>query len=159
MKKKSVLVILVLMLLTLSGGFASADIVNDGRLQLDPNIITNSDTGSRYGNFEDTGRLFSPEINKKAASLRAAQENAMDVKSAIKFNKDENRSSALAENQAVVAKLFTDYAPQNILMASRNSTSSTDQTVWYVLILVAGLVLIAGASLMGIRRSEHKNRK
>lgn len=158
MMKKTLLIFPLFIALAFSN-IAHAASTDDGNLKLDPNVITNSEVGSKtVGNIANTGQLFSLDLDKKSDSISDSLQKDVNVKSSLDFSQEKKNSLIAADNEGTVAKLFNNYAPQNIATTDASGVAS-NESQWLILIASVGGILVIVASFMGRRYSRQKNKK
>jgi type VII secretion protein EssA len=137
--------------------FSSRSLADDnGLLQLDPSIISNSNGGLGAGSdFPIVNELFTDELNQKVQlNMQAGFSEAQE---AIDFS-DSSVEGLYRANTAEVSKgLFVNYQPQAAVQ--KDKQSQTQNNIWYILFILAGGLLTLLAVYLGWKNAERKVRK
>ncbi|URZ02816.1 hypothetical protein CLAUR_028500 [Clostridium felsineum] len=129
---------------------------DNGSLQLNPNVITNSDGGiGTTSDFSIRNQLFTPTIDKLAKEQ--AQDNVPKQRKTLDFSKQTTNTLYNANTKKVVKQLFVDYKPQ--VIAASTSTSYSKTTIWYWIISLAAVPLIVLAIFLGRKNAKRRLRK
>ncbi|KHD34518.1 hypothetical protein NL50_16905 [Clostridium acetobutylicum] len=130
--------------------------VDNGSLQLNPNVITNSDGGvGTTSDFSIRSQLFTPTIDKIAKEQ--AHDNVPKQRETLDFSKQAINTLYNANTKKVVEQLFVNYKPQ--VIASSTSTSDSKTMIWYWVILLAAVPLIVLAIFLGQKNAQRRLRK
>lgn len=130
--------------------------VDNGSLQLNPNVITNSDGG--IGTTSDLpirSQLFTPTIEKLAKEQ--AKDNVPKQREALDFSKQAISTLYNVNTTKIVKKLFVNYNPQ--IIASSTNTSHSKTMIWYWVISLATVPLIVLAIFLGRKNARRRLRK
>lgn len=130
--------------------------VDNGSLQLNPNVITNSDGGiGTTSDFQIRNQLFTPTIDKLAKEK--AKDNVPKQKKTLDFSKQAINTLYNANTTKVVKQLFVNYKPQ--VIASNTDTSDSKTMIWYWVISLAAVPLIVLAIFLGRKSAKRRLRK
>lgn len=129
---------------------------DDGNLQLNSNIITNSDGGlSSTNDFPIRNELFTFKINQVVKEQM--QDKIIVHKKTLDFSKKDANNLYDANTDKVVKVLFTDYSPQIISSNSENQKSQS--TIWYWVVCIGAIPLTVLAVILGQKRAKRNLKK
>lgn len=130
--------------------------VDDGSLQLNPKVITNSDGGvGTTSDFAIRNQLFTPKIDKIAKER--AKDNVPKQRETLDFSKKAINTLYNVNTKKVVKQLFANYKPQ--VIESSTNTSHSKTMIWYWVILLAAVPLIVLAIFLGRKNAKRRLRK
>jgi type VII secretion protein EssA len=158
MKKKKVLLLAFFISLFLLGGLkANKGYADDnGSLQLDPNIITNSNGGvGNTSGFPIVGELFTPTMDQTVKDQM--KDNIPEQRKALDFSKKAVNTLYTTDTTKITQQLFVNYKPQ-VITANRTDTNS-QSTLWYGLLSLLGLPLIVLAIFLGRKNAKRSLKK
>lgn len=129
---------------------------DDGNLQLNSNIITNSDGGlSSTTDFPIRNELFTAKINQVVKEQM--QDKVIDHKKTLDFSKKDENNLYDTNTDKVVKVLFTNYNPQIISSNSENQRSQS--TIWYWVVCFGAIPLTVLAVILGQKRAKRNLKK
>lgn len=129
---------------------------DDGNLQLNSNIITNSDGGlSSTKDFPIRNELFTPKINQVVKEQM--QDKVIDHKKTLDFSKKDENNLYGANTDKVVKVLFTNYNPQ--IISSNSENQSSQSTIWYWVVCLGAIPLTVLAVILGQKRAKRNLKK
>ncbi|GAB2027193.1 type VII secretion protein EssA [Lactovum odontotermitis] len=130
---------------------------NDGRLHLDPNIITNSGGGiGTVGDYPIRNELFTPEMDQLAKAQD--KEKISGQQKSLNFSGLQEDVLYATNTEKVTKKLFTaDYQPQVIKASAGRQKNSN--ALWYGLIIIVGVLFALLAIFLGKKNAERNLRK
>ncbi|WP_077836131.1 type VII secretion protein EssA [Clostridium felsineum] len=129
---------------------------DNGSLQLNPNVITNSDGGiGTTSDFSIRSQLFTPTIDKLAK--KQAQDNIPKQRETLDLSKQATNTLYNVNTTKVVKQLFVNYKPQVIASSTNKSDSKT--MIWYWVISLAAIPLIVLAIFLGRKNAKRRLRK
>jgi type VII secretion protein EssA len=144
--------VLGLIFLTSTQSFAD----DNRNFQLYSNVITNLDGGiGTTSDFPIRSQLFTPAIDKFAKEQ--AQDNLPKQRETLNFSKKTTNTLYNLDTTKVVKQLFVSYNPQGIVASEDTSNSKT--MIWYWVISLAAIPLIALAILLGRKNGKRSLRK
>lgn len=130
--------------------------VDDGSLQLNPNVITDSDGGIGTTNdFLIRSQLFTPKIDKLAKEQ--VKDNVPKQRETLDFSNKAISTLYNVNTKKVVKQLFVNYNPQ--VIASSISTSDSKTMIWYWVISLVAVPLIVLAIFLGRKNAKRRLRK
>ncbi|MDR0300460.1 MAG: type VII secretion protein EssA [Streptococcaceae bacterium] len=156
MKKKTIILFLALLcgVIFLTGRGVFAD--DNGKLQLDPNVITNSNGGvGTASDFPILGDLFTSGLNQTAKEQM--QDKVPEQKKVLDFSKQSANTLYDTNTAQITTQLFVNYSPQ--VMTSSTDTKNTQSTVWYWLLSLAALPLVFLAIFLGRKNAKRSLRR
>ena len=129
--------------------------VDNGSLQLNPNVITDSDGGiGTTSDFSIRNQLFTPAIEKNAK--KQARDNVPKQREILDFSSKATNTLYNVNTKKVVKQLFINYKPQVIV--SSISTSHSKTMIWYWVISIAAVPLIVLAIFLGRKNAKRRLR-
>lgn len=129
---------------------------DNGSLQLNPNVITNSDGGiGTTSDFPIRSQLFTHTIDKLAKEQ--AQDNVPKQRETLDFSKQTTNTLYNVNTTKVVEQLFVNYKTQ--VIASSTDTSDSKTMIWYWVISLAAVPLIVLAIFLGRKNAKRSLRK
>lgn len=130
--------------------------VDDGSLQLNPNVITDSDGGiGTTSDFLIRSQLFMPTIDKLAKEQ--AKDNVPKQRETLDFSSKAISTLYNVNTKKVVKQLFVNYNPQ--VIASSTNISNSKTMIWYWVISLAAVPLIVLAIFLGRKNAKRRLRK
>jgi len=156
MRKQTKVFGLAILVLLFIGPSLLARADDDGKLKLDPNIITNQGAGASSSNdFAIRNELFTSALNQKDHALR--KDETPQTRQALSFDKPSRNSLYSTNTNQVTQDLFTNYKPQVITSKTNQTSSQSSLFLW--LIGATGLVLIVVAIVLGRLMGKRKLRR
>lgn len=129
---------------------------DNGNLQLDPNVITNSNGGvGTASDFPIRNELFTPVLNQTAKEQM--QDQVPEQQKALNFSKQTANTLYDTNTAQVTKQLFVNYNPQ--VITSNTASSKSQTTLWYWLITVVAFPLVFLAIFLGQKNAKRSLRK
>jgi type VII secretion protein EssA len=137
-----------LVVLGISPVFAS----DDGSLQLDANVITNSDGGTTTNaDFSIKGQLFGKALTRATKDETLKQ---VDMKrAAINFTKGQE-SNGFFDNYDIEEKLFDHYHP--VVLTTDNKDKQSVSNRWYLVIVMIVIPIFGLSMVLGTRHARKR---
>ncbi|MCL2113903.1 MAG: type VII secretion protein EssA [Streptococcaceae bacterium] len=153
--KKRQLIILGIAFSSLLAGSAQSFADDNGSLQLNPNVITNSDGGGTASDFPIRSQLFTPEIEKVAKAQE--KDDISKQKEFLNFSDTSNNILYNTNTTKIVKQLFVDYQPQVISSNKNDNHSKTTIVYWIIFIIAFPLIFLA--VLLGRKNAKRSIRR
>lgn len=156
MKKKIIIILLALVcgFIFLTGRGVFAD--DNGNLQLDPNVITNSGGGvGTASDFPIRNELFTPALNQTAKEQM--QDKVPEQQKTLNFSKPTTNTLYNTNTAQITSQLFANYTPQVITSSADNN--STQSTIWYWLLSLGAIFLVFLAVFLGRKNAKRSLKK
>ncbi|MFC4652337.1 type VII secretion protein EssA [Lactococcus nasutitermitis] len=129
---------------------------DNGSLQLNSNVVTNSNGGVGTGSeFPIRNALFTTAMNQKVKAQM--QDKIPEQQKALNFSKQTVNSLYNTDTSKITKALFVDYKPQ--VIASSTNENNTQKTLWYWLLLIIAIPLVFLAVFLGRKNAKRSLRK
>ncbi|GAB2025397.1 type VII secretion protein EssA [Lactovum odontotermitis] len=147
-----------LSLFVFSAGSRVQAATSDGRLVLDPNVITNSTGGiGTTSDFPIRNRLFTDETNQKLAAQEKSQTPVTEPLKTLSFSRKASETMYAEQMGPIKEKLFVTYEPQ--VFSASVSESKNSEPFWAAVIVIAAIPLTVLAVFLGRGRARRKMRR
>ena len=155
MKKKPLLVIILSTSLFFLTGITS-DADDNGKLQLNATVITNSTGGvGTTSDFPIRGKLFTPELNQ--INQNQMQDKIPEHRLTLDFSITSTNTLYNTDTDKVTKQLFANYKPQ--VLTTDKASHQSQEMIWYLVMLVVALPLVALAIFLGQQNAKRRLRK
>jgi type VII secretion protein EssA len=129
---------------------------DDGTLQLNPQIMTDSDGGVSISNdFPIRNELFTAELNERTQAQM--QDDVVEQRKTLTFSGQHTDALYQLDTSEATERLFMQYQP--VVLSTGADETSEEALIWYWLFALLALPLIIVSVTLGKRRAKRSVRK
>jgi len=153
-KKRIALIVCTLFLFLLTPQQLTAS--SDGTLQLNQNIIMESDGGTSTSHeFPIRNELFSAKLNELAQEQM--ENNVIVQREKLDFSEESSNTMYQLDTNESIEKIFVAYQPT--VLTSETDKTKKEINIWYWLMGLLAIPLIIGCMILGKRQAKRSVKK